>query len=556
MSACISNFIKVPAILLVILAGCTGVGPVKTDNPAGRFDIQVPSFPDSQFLITEYGAVNDGISLNTEAINRAIEECNGAGGGKVVIPEGVWITGPIRLQSNVNLHVDEGAVVLFSDDFDDYPFIYTYFEGRRDFRAMPPLYGDTLENIAITGKGIFDGSGDAWRPVKKMKTTEDQWEELVRSGGYVSGDGQTWWPNEQAYRVSLDPDRYRSILETLPDKENYKAFYRPALVQLVSCDRVLLEGPLFQNSPGWCIHPLMCTNLTVNDIRVKNPWYAQNGDGIDVESCTNVRITNSYFDVGDDAICIKSGKNEEGRKRGMPTRFVEVSNCVVQRGHGGFVVGSEMSGGVKDIWVSDCSFLGTDVGLRFKSTRGRGGVVENIHIENIRMNDIARDAIIFNLFYAGLAPTEMGDNPVEGLISSAPEVSEETPEFRNITISGIQCQGAERALNIMGLPEMPVSGLKLENSVFSTLMGVQCLFAKDLVLDNVIIRTEEHPTLNLTNVSGAEIRAVSGNDETYMRVEGSATEHIVVRTEETQDTRNRSVIGEGVKEGSVEVVES
>ncbi len=556
MSAISHNFIKVPAILLVILAGCTGEGPVKTSNPASRFVVEVPSFPDSRFLITEYGAVNDGISLNTEAINRAIEECSGAGGGKVVIPEGVWITGPIRLQSNVNLHVDEGAVVLFSDDFNDYPFIYTYFEGRRDFRAMPPLYGDTLENIAITGKGIFDGSGDAWRPVKKMKTTEDQWEELVRSGGVVSGDGQTWWPNEQAYRVSLDPDRYRSILGTLPDKENYKAFYRPALVQLVSCDRVLLEGPLFQNSPGWCIHPLMCTNLTVNDIRVKNPWYAQNGDGIDVESCTNVRITNSYFDVGDDAICIKSGKNEEGRKRGMPTRFVEVSNCVVQRGHGGFVVGSEMSGGVKDIWVSDCSFLGTDVGLRFKSTRGRGGVVENIHIENIRMNDIARDAIIFNLFYAGLAPTEMGDNPVEGMISSAPEASEETPEFRNISISGIQCQGAERALNIVGLPEMPVSGLKLENSVFSTLMGVQCLFAKDLVLDNVIIRTEEHPTLNLTNVSGAEIRAVSGNDETYMRVEGSGTERIVIRTEKAQDTRNRSVIGGEVKEGSVEVVES
>lgn len=546
---------RVPAVLLVIIAGCSGEGPVKTADPAGRFDVRLPAFPDRLYLITDYGAVNDGITLNTKAINGAIETCSQEGGGKVVIPEGVWITGPIRLQSNVNLHVEEGALVLFSENFDDYPFIYTYFEGRRDFRAMPPLFGDTLENIAITGKGVFDGSGDAWRPVKKMKTTEDQWEDLVRSGGFVSEDGNTWWPNEQAYRVSLDPDRYRSLLETLPDKDKYKPFYRPALVQLVSCDRVLLDGPLFQNSPGWCIHPLMCSNLTVNDIRVKNPWYAQNGDGIDVESCTYVRITNSYFDVGDDAICIKSGKNEEGRQRGMPTRFVEVSKCVVQRGHGGFVVGSEMSGGVRDIWVSDCTFLGTDVGLRFKSTRGRGGVVENIHIENIRMNDIARDAIIFNLFYAGLSPTEMGDNPIENLISSAPEVSEETPEFRNITISGIQCQGAERALHVLGLPEMPVSGLKLENSVFTSLMGVQCLFAKDLLLKDVIIRTEGHPTMNLVNVSGAEITTVTGNDKTFLRVDGSETEHILVRSENLQDSKKRSIISDSAGEENVEFTE-
>jgi polygalacturonase len=545
------SFLQGSAILLVLIAGCQREGPVGTAGGNEHVKVKLPSFPDRQFIITDYGAVDDGIFLNTEAINRAIDTCSIAGGGKVIIPGGIWLTGPIRLRSNVNLHVEEGAVVLFSDDFDNYPFIYTYWEGRRDFRAMPPLYGDTLENIAITGQGIFDGSGDAWRPVKKMKTTEDQWEALVRSGGVVSEDGNTWWPNRYAYEVSRDPDRYRSILDTLPDKSKYKAYYRPPLVQLISCDRVLLEGPLFQNSPGWCIHPLMCSNLTVNDIRVKNPWYAQNGDGIDVESCTYVSIKHSYFDVGDDAICIKSGKNEEGRKRGMPTRFVEVSGCVVQRGHGGFVVGSEMSGGVKDIWVSDCSFLGTDVGLRFKSTRGRGGVVEDIHIEHIRMSDIARDAIIFNLFYAGLAPTEMGENPIESLVASAPEVSEETPEFRNIDIKNIHCQGAERAMQVLGLPEMPVSGLTLENSVFVTEKGIQCMFASDLVVKDVVVKTERQPSMDLVNVSGAEITSLSGNHAVMLSVEGSETKDILVRSADVEETESKTVIGKEIGKGVV-----
>ncbi|MFO7934761.1 MAG: glycoside hydrolase family 28 protein [Bacteroidales bacterium] len=546
------SFLRGNFIILIFLAGCTGDRPATTTDVTEKVEVLLPVFPDREYLITDYGAVRDGITLNTEAINKTIETCSNEGGGKVIIPEGVWVTGPIRLQSNVNLHVDHGAVVLFSEDFDDYPFIYSYFEGRRDYRAHPPLYGDTLENIAITGNGIFDGSGDAWRPVKKMKTTEDQWEELVSSGGVVSEDGRVWWPNEYAYQVSLDPDKYRSMLDTIPDKEKYKAFYRPALVQLISCDRVLLEGPLFQNSPGWCIHPLMCSNLTVNDIRVKNPWYAQNGDGIDVESCSNVRIRDSYFDVGDDAICIKSGKNEEGRKRGMPTQFVEVTNCVVQRGHGGFVVGSEMSGGVRDIWVSDCSFLGTDVGLRFKSTRGRGGVVENIHIENIRMIDIARDAIIFNLFYAGLSPVEMGKNPIEGLIENAPGVSVETPEFRNITIRNINCQGAERPLHVLGLPEMPVSGLSLENSVFSTSKGIHCLFANDLSVKDVILRTGDHPAMNLVNVSGAELSSLSGNQEVLFSLEGTETTDIVIESQDIEQTRSKTLIGKGTGEGDVE----
>lgn len=297
----------------------------------------------------------------------------------------------------------------------------------------------------------------------------------------------------------------------------------------------------------------MCNNLTVNDIRVRNPWYAQNGDGIDVESCKYVSIKNSSFDVGDDAICIKSGKNKEGRDRGMPTQYVEVENCVVHHGHGGFVVGSEMSGGVKDIWVNNCTFTGTDVGLRFKSTRGRGGVVENIHIDNIRMINIARGAISFNLFYAGLAPTEMGENPIESLVNNAPEVSEETPEFRNIHISNVDCQGASDALLIMGLPEMPVSNLSLENSVFASENGISCLFASGLTLKNVVLNSKETPAVSFTNVVDAEVINLTGNQDILLELEGKKSGKIIVKSEEGEAVIERIKLGEMVDKNAIEV---
>ncbi len=540
---------------LQVLAGDSD-GMKDKPVPGREFEIVRPTFPDRDFMITDFGARSDGITLNTEAINETVTACHEAGGGRVVIPEGVWITGPIQLRADVNLHVEEGAVVRFSGNFDDYPFIPSYFEGRKAYRAMPLLFGDSVSNVAITGEGVFDGSGGAWRPVKKMKTTESQWRDLVNSGGVVDKQGEIWWPDRYAFEVSKDPEKYMFEIGEMPDRELYKSFFRPPLLQLISCDTVLLEGPLFQNSPGWCIHPVLCSHLTVNDIMVVNPWYAQNGDGIDVESCQYVSIENSHFDVGDDAICIKSGKDEEGRRRGIPTQYVKVDNCIVHHGHGGFVVGSEMSGGVKDIWVTNCTFLGTDVGLRFKSTRGRGGVVENIYIDRIRMINIARDAIIFNLFYAGMAPTEMGENPVESLLESAPPVSDETPVFRNISIRNIHCMGAEHALQIMGLPEMPVSGLRLENSVFDTERGINCLFAEGLSLSGIVVRTVNHPTVTLSDVKGAEMIDVKGNSEVNFHIAGSVSRDIVIGAEDPGSMRKKISMGDQVVKEAVKIIQS
>ncbi|MDR0712061.1 MAG: glycoside hydrolase family 28 protein, partial [Prevotellaceae bacterium] len=335
-----------------------------------------PVFAGNTASITDFGAKPDGQTLNSDAFAKAIDAVAEKGGGRVVVPKGLWHTGPIVFKSNINLHLEQGAVVIFSRDFSLYPVVQKSFEGLETYRCQSPISGVNLQNIAITGSGIIDGSGEAWRPVKKSKLTAAQWKELLASGGVLNEKKDTWWPSEGALKGSQNViDQNVPAAKTPADFTLIKDYLRPVMVSFVGCKNVWLDGVTFQNSPAWNIHPLMCENLTVSNLTVRNPWYSQNGDGIDIESCKNTVVYSSSFDVGDDAICIKSGKNEDGRKRGMPTENLIVKGCVVYHGHGGFVVGSEMSGGVKNVKVSDCTFLGTDVGLRFKSTRGRGGVV-------------------------------------------------------------------------------------------------------------------------------------------------------------------------------------
>jgi polygalacturonase len=272
-----------------------------------------------------------------------------------------------------------------------------------------------------------------------------------------------WVPSEGYARGEKGANMNVPKAETEEEWQAVKRFLRPVMVSLVNCKNVLLQGVIFQNSPAWNIHPLMCQNVIIDDVLVRNPAYAQNGDALDLESCTNTLIVNSRFDAGDDGICIKSGKDKDGRRRGIPCANVVVDGCTVFAGHGGFVVGSEMSGGVKNILVKDCQFVGTDVGLRFKSTRGRGGIVENIFIDGISMTDIVTDAIPFNMYYGGKSVAEMladGDNPDN--VTKEP-VTEETPIFRNIDIRNVVCNNAGRAMEFNGLPEMPIRNIKLKD---------------------------------------------------------------------------------------------
>ncbi|MFT6868384.1 MAG: polygalacturonase, partial [Cyclobacteriaceae bacterium] len=361
-----------------------------------------PSIPQNTVSIADFGAIPNGQTKNTESIFKAIEHLSTKGGGRVVIPRGMWLTGPIVLKSNINLHLEDGALLLFTSDKEDYPIVATSFEGLDTYRCQSPISGKGLENIAITGNGTVDGNGDAWRLVKQSKVSDSQWKKLIKSGGLLSDDKKIWYPSESYKKGAEATSGFFNVPDiTQVDFSEIRDYLRPVLISIVESKNVLLDGPTFQNSPAWNIHPFMCENVIIRNINVRNPWYSQNGDGLDLESCKNALIYNNTFDVGDDAICIKSGKNEDGRNRGIPTENVIIKNNIVYHGHGGFVVGSEMSGGVKNIHVSNCTFIGTDTGLRFKSTRGRGGIVENIYISNIDMINIPTEPIRFNLFYGG-----------------------------------------------------------------------------------------------------------------------------------------------------------
>ena len=476
---------KLIVTLIAALMGISGFAADKSENPYKKYteklpfqmpEVAAPVIPDYEVNLRDFGAVGDGITLNTDAFAKAIDALSKKGGGKLVVPQGVWHTGPIVLKSNIELNLKAGAVILFAADESLYPLIDTSFEGLDTRRCQSPLSANGATNIAITGKGVIDGNGQYWRPVKKGKVTESHWKQLLAIPGSQEVKPGYWVPSAGYAQGEKSANMNVPNVKTAEEWNAIKRFVRPVMVSLVKCKNVRLKGVIFQNSPAWNLHPLMCENIIVEDVLVRNPSYAQNGDALDLESCKNALIINSRFDAGDDGICIKSGKDADGRRRGIPCENVVVKGCTVFAGHGGFVVGSEMSGGVKNILVDNCQFLGTDVGLRFKSTRGRGGIVENIFIKNISMTDIKTDAITFNMYYGGKSVAEMladGDNPDN--VTKKP-VDETTPIFRNIDIRNIVCNGAGRAMEFNGLPEMPIDGITLQN--------ISILAKKDAVFTN------------------------------------------------------------------------
>ena len=425
------------------------------------FDMPVlkkPTFPDNTVNIIDFEGMPDGVTLNTKAFAKAMNALAAEGGGTLLVPSGVWYTGPIVFQSNINLHLEKGALILFSSDTKQYPLIQTVFEGLDTYRCQSPISGINLTNIAITGEGSINGSGEAWRPLKQEKVTAGHWQRVVKSGGVVR-NGNFWYPSAGALKgAEMSDMNVPRGLETEEQWEEVKDFLRPVMVSFVGCKNVLLEGVLFENSPSWNVHPLMCENVILDGVFIRNPGYAQNGDGLDLESCKNAIIINSTFDVGDDAICLKSGKDADGRKRGRPTENVIVDNCKVFQGHGGFVVGSEMSGGVRNVSVKNCLFIGTDVGLRFKSCRGRGGVVENIYIEKINMTNITTEPLLFDLYYwSKLTPEAI----IAEEAKPVPAVDETTPAFRNIYIKDLVARNASRAMFFNGIPEQNIDNINL-----------------------------------------------------------------------------------------------
>lgn len=469
--------------------------------------IPLPTFKQDTVSIETLGAVSGGHQLNTKSINKAINDIHTKGGGVVLIPAGVWLSGPIVLKSNVNLHLAANALLLFTKDFTQYPLVKTSWEGIPQMRNQSPIWAFEQQNIAITGKGIIDGNGDAWRMVKKAKMTETQWQKLLASGGVLNEKKDIWYPSESSLKGASFKDP--GLVEKGKNEQFYqgvKDYLRPNLILLEKCQHILLEGVTFQNSPAWNIHPLMSRDITVRNINVRNPWYSQNGDGIDIESCQNVLLEHSTFDVGDDAICIKSGRNEAGRERAMPTQDLWVRNCTVYHAHGGFVVGSEMSGGAKNLYVDNCTFIGTDIGLRFKTTRGRGGVVENVYINNIYMKDIPGEAILFDMYYEAKDPIALtGEHREPPKVEMLP-VTEATPQFKNFYINNVICEGAAKALFIRGLPEMPIRNIELTKLKINADEGIDIQEASSIKLKDISLSTRKQKSLAyLLNSKNIEI---------------------------------------------------
>lgn len=475
------------------------------------FEMTMPAMPKighNSAVITDFKAVGDGTTLNTDAFRQAVEWLSSRGGGRLVVPPGIWLTGPIGLKSNIELNVSAGAVIIFSPDRSLYPVIDTNFEGLDCRRCESPIYADGEHDIAITGGGVIDGNGDAWRAVKKSKLTPSQWKEKIASGGILNDKKDCWYPD--AGFVLAASTANMNVPDPSLDEEQIKSFLRPVMVSIRNCRNVLLKDCTFQNSPCWNIHTLFSRDVIIKDVTVRNPAYSQNGDGLDIDACSNVVVTGSTFDCGDDGICIKSGKDEDGRRHARACENLLISGCTVYRGHGGFVVGSEMSGGVRNILVSDCRFLGTDVGLRFKSKRGRGGLVENIWIRDITMLDIVTDAILFDLFYGGKSAVEARADGGQNDIPILP-VDEGTPAFRNIHISGIRCSGAERAMMFNGLPEMPVRNIDISDCLIHSRKGIEIHRSENISLKNVSVYPEEGEMLYGSAISGLKILPADGD---------------------------------------------
>ena len=393
---------------------------------------QVVSFdiPDNTVSIADFGGVGDGVALNTEAFRKAISALTKKGGGRLVVPQGVWLTGPIVLKDNIDLHIERNAIVLFSPD----KSLFVDAEGKSS-RCDPGIKASKRKNIAITGEGIIDGNGAQWRPVKRSKVSDTEWKRFAAIGGVERQNGALWYP----WDVKAG---YKNIADTPENQEKS----RQDLIRLTDCENILIEGVTVQNSPRFHVHPCNSKNIIIDGITVRCPWNAQNGDAIDLSDCHQALIVNSVVDAGDDGICMKSGKAKAtALVNGCEDILIE-DNTVVHA-HGGFVIGSEDITGMKRIVVRRCRFSGTDTGLRFKSGIGRGGKTEDIHISDIVMNDITDEAIVFQC--------DSVDRPARSDGTKAKTSgSEFVPEFTDIHISNVVCRGAKTAIKAKGIEGM------------------------------------------------------------------------------------------------------
>ncbi|NDV64053.1 glycoside hydrolase family 28 protein [Bacteroides sp. 224] len=439
---------KLKSILLLLVCFCAA-----TTLRAERVDM------------LKAGAKADGKTLNTKLINATIERLNKAGGGTLFFPAGKYLTGPIVMKSNITLDIEAGATIMFSDNFDHYlPFVEMRYEGVVMKSFSPLIYAVDCENITIKGEGTLDGQGKAW------------WMEIYRVEVDIKDNGkrdlnkyQPLWDKSndtKALYAQTNADYVRTL---------ERRFFRPPFIQPIRCKNVRIEGVKIRNSPFWTVNPEFCDNVTVKGITIHNDP-SPNTDGINPSSCRNVHISDCHISVGDDCITIKSGRDLQGRNYGVPCENITITNCTMLSGHGGVVIGSEVSGSVRKVTISNCVFDGTDRGIRLKATRGRGGIVEGIRVSNIVMSNIKKEAVILDLKYSNM-PQE--------------EVTERTPIFRNIHISGLTGMDVNIPIYIRGLEESPITDITLRDINMNSKQKPTFENYERIKLSDVIINDKE-----------------------------------------------------------------
>lgn len=441
-----TSFFKLlfPVVLVaMVLFGCKNAAqkePAKVDNFAMADEIikniVVPTFADKNFNIVDFGAISDGTTNNTEAIKKAIDSCSNSGGGKVIIPSGTFLTGPIYIKSNVNLHLDEGAVVLFSTNAKDYlPVVHTSYEGQELMNYSPLIYSYKEKNIAVTGKGTFNGqaSNENWWPWAGKDIY-----------GYIKDTPR------QADEHNL-PRLWKFSDDNIPVSERvFGEGYqlRPQFIQPFECENILIQGVTFTNAPFWVIHPIKTNNVTVDGVTVKS--HGPNNDGCDPEYAKNVHIKNCVFDTGDDCIAIKSGRNNDGRVVNIPSENIVIENCDMKDGHGGVVMGSEISAGVRNVYVRNCKMDSPELerAIRIKTNSLRGGFVENIFVKDIQVGQVKEAVLRINTYYGTYANQE----------------GKFIPTIKNIHLENITVEnGGEYGILIKGRPESHVKNITLTN---------------------------------------------------------------------------------------------
>lgn len=448
------------------------------DKAPFKVELPPPAKPSaSQKIISvkDFGAVADGKTLNTEAFQKAIDEGSAKANTVISVPAGIWLLGPIELKSDITIQINKGAVLQFTKDRSKYPMLAKNSAGT-DYFVMSPIYAKNIKNVTITGEGTIDGGGDSWRPVKKSKVTSDFWNDLIKTGT-LSDDKKVWWPSQNA----MNGDRMLNDLKkktntTADDFLKTRDFQRPYLMNLINCKNLQMSGITIQNSPKLTVYISQSEGVILNNLKVLNPKWGQNTDGIDISGSRNVLVYNCTVNVGDDGICMKSSSKNNDNE--VQLENIIIAKNTVYNAHGGFSIGSNTDGGMKNIYVTDCTFDGTDIGIRVKSNEGIGGKVSNIFIEHINMANIVNEAIYLSSIYENKQVGKSSDNNVKG---------EKIPDYGNFHFKNIVCTGAKTAISLTGLENAPIHDLFFENVNITATNGFIAENAENISMKNTTI---------------------------------------------------------------------